>query len=126
MKISDPNHQEILKQVGLLYLGYFDSEKFIGYISHAYQNSETEAMDEIYRMYEHVLLHKDSGLRVSYLTTESYFGDTVEYIVIDCFVFTKQNQKLGVTAIDLEKQTFETTAGTLSFKDVRNSVAEGD
>lgn len=125
MKISNPAFQKIVAQVGLRVNDY-DELSFKRYISHSYRDSETEARDEVHRMYEYVVLHKESGLRVSYLTTESYFGETVEYSLIDCFVITRQNQKLGVTAIDLEKHTFETSAGTLPFSVVRNTVDEKD
>ncbi|MEQ1588326.1 MAG: hypothetical protein ABL895_20750 [Cyclobacteriaceae bacterium] len=125
MKISNPAFQKIVAQVGL-HLNDYDGFNFKGYISHSYKDSETEARDEVHRMYEHVVLHKESGLRVSYLTSESYFGETVEYIVIDCFVFTRENQKQSITAIDLEKHTFETAAGTLPFSAVRNTVDEKD
>ncbi len=53
----------------------YDDLNFKKYIPHAYQNSETETMDEIYRMCECALLHKVSGLQVSYLTSESYYGE---------------------------------------------------
>lgn len=126
MKISNPAHQEILHQINLINLDSIDNNEFAGYTPFAYRNSETEAMDEVYRMHEHVLLHKRSGLRMSYLSTESYDGQTVEYTVINCFVITLQNQKYSVKKIDMEKQTFETTAGILPFHDVRNTVEKGD
>lgn len=124
MKISNPNHQKVIEQVGL-HLNNYDLN-FKKYIPHGYQDSETEAMDEIYRMCEHALLHKESGLRVSYLTSESYYGDFVEYTVIDCFVITLQNQKHSVTGIDLEKRIFETPSGTLPFSAIRNTLEESD
>lgn len=77
-------------------------------------------------MYERVLLHKVSGLRIAYLTEESYYDDTVEYLVIDCFVITHQNEKRSVTAIHLENRQFETTVGFLPFVDVRATLVEGD
>jgi hypothetical protein len=124
MKISNPNHQKIVRQVGLNFTDY--DLNFKKYIPQAYPNSETEAMDEIYRMYEHALLHKESGLRVSYLTSESYYGDSVEYTIIDCFVITFQNQKYSVTGIDLEKRIFDTPSGTLPFSAVRNTLDKSD
>lgn len=114
-----------MRQVGL-HLSYYNDFNFKRYISHSYEDSETEARDEVHRMHEAVVLHKESGLRVSYLTTESYDGNSVEYRVIDCFVFTLQNQKLSVTAIDLEQQAFETPSGTLPFSAVRNTVDKSD
>ena len=124
MKISDPNHKKIIQQVGLQLSDY--DFKFKRYISASYADSETEARDQVHRMHESVAMHKESGLRVSYLTTESYDGNSVEYSVIDCFVFTLQNQKLSVTAIDLERQVFETRSGTLPFSAVRNTVDKSD
>ena len=126
MKIINPAHQQILQQINLFHLGSVDYEEFTAYIPFTYRNSETEAMDEIYRMYEHVLLHKRTGLRISYLTTESYDGDTVAYTVFNCFVITHQNQRYGVHAIDLQKQIFETTAGELPFSAIRNKLAAND
>lgn len=126
MKILNPAHQEILNQINLFHLSSIDYDEFVGYTPFAYRNSDTEAMDEIYRMHEHALLHKRTGLRMSYLSTESYDGQTVEYTVIDCFVITHHNQKCSVKKIDLEKQTFETTAGILPFHTVRNTVEKGD
>jgi hypothetical protein len=126
MKISNPVHVPILQQINLLQLDDFDKAEFTNYMPAGYRNSETEAMDEIYRMSEHVLLHKRTGLRIAYLTTESYYGDKVEYSVFDCFVVTHQNQKHKILSIDLENQSFETTTGRLPFHAVRNTRDEGD
>ena len=126
MKISNPKHQKIVAQVGLHDPDYYDEFNFKKYISYAYKDSETEARDAIHRMYEHVILHKESGLRISYLSSESYDGNSVEYSVIDCFVFTLQNQKLSVTNINMEKRLFETASGILPFGDVRNTRDERD
>jgi hypothetical protein len=126
MKISNPIHATILQQVNLFQLDDFDKAEFTGYMPCAYRNSETEAMDEIYRMSEHVLIHSRTGLRIAYLTTESYYGDKVEYTVFDCFVITHQNQKHKVLSIDLENLSFETTAGRLSFHALRNTHDEKD
>lgn len=126
MKVSNPNHAAILQQVGLFQLNDYNVNEFIGYASAYYLNSDTEARDEVHRMYERILLHKVSGLRIAYLVEESYYGDSAEYLVIDCFVITNQNQKLSVTAIDLQKQLFESSIGSLPFNDVRNTLQEGD
>jgi hypothetical protein len=126
MRISNPSHAAILQHVGLSQINHYSISEFIGYVSASYLNSETEARDEVHRMYERILLHKMSGLRIAYLVEESYDGDSAEYIVIDCFVITNQNQKVSVQAIDLEKQIFGIANGALAFQDVRNTLVDGD
>jgi len=126
MRISNPNQAMILEQVGLSQLHDYNISDFAGYVSAAYVNSATEARDEVHRMYERILLHKVSGLRIAYLIEESYYGDSVEYLVINCFVITHQHQKVNVTAIDLQKQLFESETGELPFQAVRNTLLEGD
>jgi hypothetical protein len=126
MKVPNPNHATILQQVGLFQLNDYRVSEFIGYVSPSYVNSETEARDEVHRMYERILLHKESGLRIAYLTEEDYYGEKTEYLVIDCFVITHQHQKLSVTAIDLQKQLFESETGSHTFQTVRKTRDEGD
>ena len=126
MRTSNPNQAAILEQIGLLQINEYSVSDFAGYVSASYQGSETEARDEVHRMYERILLHKASGLRIAYLTEESYYGDSVEYLVIDCFVITHKQEKLSVKAIDCQKQVFESATGSLPFRDVRNTLHEGD
>jgi|SRR5688572_26951155 len=126
MKISNPKHAMILQQIGLSQLGDYSISEFAGYASKSYLNSATEARDEVHRMYERILLHKMSGLRITYLIEESYYGDEVEYLLIDCFVITHQQQKLSVTSINLEEQLFETETRSIPFRDVRNTLLETD
>lgn len=126
MKTSNPNQAAILQHIGLFQVDDYSTDEFIGYVSASYLNSATESRDEVHRMYERILLHKVSGLRIAYLTEESYFDDTVEYLVIDCFVITDQNKKLSVKAINLEKQLFETAIGFLPFQNVRCTLQKGD
>lgn len=125
MKISNPNHAAIVQQVGLQLPDYSINE-FNGYVSASYLNSATEARDEVHRMSERIVLHKESGLRIAYLIEESYFGDSAEYIVIDCFVITHQQQKVSVKTIDLLQQHVEIETGTISFQAIRNTIQEGD
>ena len=126
MRTSNPNQASILQQIGLLNVNDYSINEFIGYVSASYLNSATEARDEVHRMYERILLHKVTGLRIAYLTEESYYDDAVEYLVIECFVITHGNQKMSVATINLEKQLFETASGSLPFSDVRNTLQKGD
>lgn len=126
MKIPRSEHAAMLQQVGLSSPGQYRTDEFAGYVSASYVNSDTEERDAVHRMYERILLHKASGLRIAYLVEESYFGDAVEYLIIDCFVITYEGQRLSVKAIDLQQQLFEGPAGSFSFEAVRNTLAEGD
>jgi hypothetical protein len=126
MRTSNPNHVIILQQVGLSAVHDYNVREFTGYVSAAYRNSATEDRDGVHRMYERILLHHASGLRIAYLTEESYFDDTPEYLVIDCFVITREQQKVSVQAIDLQKQLFTSAIGPLPFQSIRPTLEEGD
>lgn len=126
MRFSKPYQAAILQQIGLLQLNDYSISEFAGYVSASYLNSATEARDEIHRMYERILLHKASGLRIAYLTEENYDGDLAEHLIIDCFVITHQGEKVSVTSVDLQKQRFETGTASLPFSTIRNTRNEGD
>jgi hypothetical protein len=126
MKTSNPNQASILQQIGLFQISDYSINEFVGYVSASYLNSATEARDEVHRMYERILLHKMSGLRIAYLVEESYYDDNVEYLVIDCFVITHHGHKLSVTAINFEKQFFETAIDSIPFNEVRNTLQKLD
>jgi hypothetical protein len=126
MRTSNPNQAAILQQVGLSQFNDYSVNEFAVYVSASYLNSATEARDEVHRMYERILLHKMSGLRIAYLTEESYYDDNVEHLVIDCFIITHQNQKMSVKGIQLENQVFETETGFLPFQAVRATLQEDD
>ena len=126
MRTSNPNQAAILQKVGLSQLPDYSVSEFTGYASASYANSATEDRDAVHRMSERILLHNVSGLRIAYLIEESYDGDSAEYLVIDCFVITDQMQKLSVSAIDLQKQLFESATGSIPFLAVRNTLQDGD
>jgi hypothetical protein len=126
MRTSHPSQAAILQQVGLAEVNDYNVREFTGYVSAAYRNSATEDRDAVHRMYERILLHHASGLRMAYLTEESYFDDTTEYLLIDCFVITRDQQKVSVQAIDLQKQLFTSAIGPLPFEDIRPTLEEGD
>lgn len=75
-------------------------------------------MDEVYRMNEVVLMHKATGLRIEYLTTESYYGDELRYRVRDMFIITNEGQRLSVLAADFANEVFDTPSGAVPFKEV--------
>lgn len=97
----------------------FNKDLFHRYTPQDYLHSERKDMDEVYRMEEIVLIHKSSGLRLEYLTTESYFGDEYRYRIRDIFILTKALKRIAVTDIDFTREMFVTPEGVIPFSEVR-------
>lgn len=93
----------------------YPSSDFTRYVSPEYLKSERHETDEAYRMFEPSLLHHESGLRITYTTTESYDGESTEYKLIDLFVITPDKRQLAVTDVDFEKKLIVTPGETLPF-----------
>ncbi len=121
MKISKARQDQILSSIGLKLepdnIAYEESQ-FMKYISKEYLTSERKQTDEIYRMFELNLLHRDSGLRIVYTSTESYFGDHVEYKVIDLFIISATQKRLELADVDFTKRAFLTSDGVIPFAEV--------
>ena len=99
-----------------------DKNHFIEYVSKEYQqNTELREMDEVYRMHEQILLHKETGLRFRYSTYENYVGDEVEYKFIEMFVVNNLNQKLEVFEINMRTRIVTTKEGEISFDELSKS-----
>lgn len=96
----------------------FDPLVYTTYRTEEYKNSSRMDTDEVYRMSEIVALHKASGLRLVFLTTEDYSGENVTYTIHDHFIITLQNKKLKATDINLAKKYFLTSDGEVFFSDV--------
>jgi hypothetical protein len=95
----------------------YDPTKFRNYVSSEYQNSPRKETDEVYRMFEITLLHIETGLRFTYVTTENYDGDTVEYKLKDIFIITPLGQQLTVREVNFSNKKCHTTDGKfLSFR----------
>lgn len=107
------------------YVPAFDRDLFHLYTPDDYLSSSRKEMDEVYRMSELVLLHTESGLRLEYLTTESYDGDEYRYRLRSIFIVTKSGKTINVTEADFEKKYFETTEGTIPFSEVKMNT-KGD
>lgn len=118
MKISKAKQGQILSSIGLILRGNiisYEESQFKKYISQEYMNSERKKSDEIYRMFEITLLHSDSGLRIVYTTTESYYGDSVEYKLIDIFITTLTQERLEIVDVDFSKKVFFTSNEIIPF-----------
>ena len=126
MEEANESRQALLAAIGLKeimternYCDPFNKDHFHRYTSQEYLQSANREMDEVYRMGEVVLMHKQTGLRVGYLTTETYYGDELRYRVMDVFVITKGGRSVGVTGIDFNKQMFDTPNGAIPFDEVK-------
>ena len=69
-------------------------------------------------MFEINLLHKASGLRIVYTTTESYYGDSVEYRVITIFIITRSQKQHEIVNADFNEEIFFTTTESIPFTEV--------
>lgn len=124
-----PHHRlaQILSTLGLTVgpdVINYHSDAFTKYVSTEYLNSERHESDEVYRMFELTLLHNATGLRIVYTTSESYFGDSVEYKVIGLYITTAQQQTRSVLDVDFEKEEFITSTGRVEFAEVDKGVDE--
>lgn len=127
MKVHKENHNKILSKIGLsaqmtkgLSSYIYDETKFTQYVSSEYRSSQRKETDEVYNMYEIVLLHKTTGLRITYTTTESYDGETVEYMMINIFVKTSAVSSLQVLDVDFDGKLVFTEAETIAFDAIDN------
>lgn len=125
MKLSELRQSQILSAIGLT-LSHdtisYEDRHFKKYVSREYLNSERRQSDEIYRMFEPTLLHVESGLRLVYTTTEGYYGDSVEYRLINIFIVTLTNKHLDVEDVDFNKKVFLTSTGIIPFAEVDRLV----
>jgi hypothetical protein len=112
---------EVLNKLGLqphmVWKGtsVYDEELFEKYVSEEYKNSRRFETDEFYSMFENILLHKSSGLRVRLTSTESYDGERVDYKVIGLFIITLDNRNLNVLDADFDQKVFVTPEQIISF-----------
>jgi len=103
----------------------FDEDIFQIYVSEEYKNSSRNDTDEVYRMSEIVALHKISGLRLVYITTEDYYGNTVTYKLNDMFIITLQQKKLKPIDMNTTKKYFVILEGQIPFLNVKKD-SKGD
>ena len=118
--LDEPALRKILRSVGLHIgrdvLNYLSGD-FARYTTREYLTSERHKTDGAYRMFEGNLLHKDSGLRVTYTSAEDYYGEHVDYKVIAMFILTNKGQTIDITDVDLERRVFETALGDVPFSE---------
>lgn len=121
MKINKAKSDQLLSAIGLevsQHHIFYDESQFKKYISSEYMNSERFQSDKIYRMFELTLMHKASGLRNTYTTTESYYGEHVDYKVIALFIITESQQQIEIVDVDFNQHVFVTSAEMIPFTEV--------
>jgi hypothetical protein len=121
IKISKLKQDQILASIGLQLeanILSYEANHFTKYVSIEYLNSDRKQSDEIYRMDERTLLHLRSGLRLAYTITESYFGDSVEYKLIDIFIITPTQKHQEIVDVDFSKEVFYTPGEIVAFAEV--------
>ena len=93
----------------------FDPAIFEIYVSEEYQHSSRKDVDEVYRMNEIVVIHKASGLRLVFNSTEDYNGENVRYKSIDHYIITNENKKLRPFDINIAEEQFIMDNGVIPF-----------
>ena len=86
--------EKVLKQIGLKSeiickepdFYFWDEKEYLKYTEREYLNSPTKEVDEVYRMSEFILLQKRTGIRLRVIYSENYYGDELDYKIIQVFV----------------------------------------
>ena len=96
----------------------YNESEFTSYVSSEYKKSKRKVVDTVYGIFEIVLFHNKTGLRIGYTTTEDYYGDIVKYKLNKIFIITETDDHHDVLIIDFKKQVFLTTQKIISFDKV--------
>ena len=126
MRKSQDKLEKVLGAIGLKrhmvwkpYSNAYNRGRFTNYVSTEYLNSDRKDTDEAYRMFEITLLHDETGLRISYTTSESYDGDTVDYKLNNVFIQTNSGLMYDVVDVDFEKKIIKVENDIIPFEEVR-------
>jgi hypothetical protein len=130
MKAAHTKVNKVLSAVGLkermsvsgtVFYAY-DRNKFKEYYSRRHTDPFITEMDEVYGIMEANILHLETGLRITFLASESYFGDIVEYHFFEVFIITFDKETFKVEDIDIQKEMFYTKDKTIPFLDVDRTI----
>jgi hypothetical protein len=97
---------------------FWDEKEFLKYTESEYLNSPTKEVDEVYRMSEFILLHKRTGIRLRVIYSENYYGDELDYRIIEVFVILIDGEKNNVVELNVENKTITTDTGITNFKSI--------
>jgi hypothetical protein len=115
--------EKILNQFGLKSeitckepnMNFWDEKEYLKYTEREYLNSKTKEVDEVYRMSEFILLNYKTGIRFRVIYSENYFGDELDYKIIEVFVILIDGTYKSVLELNLDKQTIKTEDGLVDF-----------
>ena len=118
--------EEILSQFGLQSeitckepnMYFWNEKEYLKYTEREYLNSKTKEVDEVYRMSEFILLNYKSGVRFRVIYSENYFGDELDYKIIEVFVILTDGVYKNVLELNLDERTIKTEDGLVDFSSV--------
>jgi hypothetical protein len=118
--------EEILNQFGLKSeitckepnMYFWDEKEYLKYTEREYLNSKTKEVDEVYRMSEFILLNHKTGIRFRVIYSENYFGDELDYKIIEVFVLLIDGTYKSVLELNLDKQTIKTEDEVVDFSSI--------
>ncbi len=97
---------------------FWDDKEYLKYTEREYLNSKTKEVDEVYRMSEFILLNYKTGIRFRVMYSENYFGDELDYKIIEVFVILNDGTYNSVIELNLDKQTINTEDGVVDFSSI--------
>jgi len=100
---------------------FWDEAEYKQYVTAGYRNSSFAETDSAYSMYEGNLVNLQTGLRITYLGTEGYFGDYMSYKIIAAFVLTKEKELFYIDDIDPENKFFTAGNNKITFEETLKS-----
>ena len=118
--------EKILNQFGLKSeitckepnMNFWDEKEYLKYTEREYLNSKTKEVDEVYRMSEFILLNYKTGIRFRVIYSENYFGDELDYKIIEVFVLLIEGTYKSILELNLDKQTIKTEDGLVDFSSI--------
>jgi len=118
--------EKVLKQIGLKSeitckepdFHFWDEKEYFKYTEREYLNSPTKEVDEVYRMSEFILLQKRTGIRLRVIYSENYYGDELDYKIIQVFVILNDGEINNVLELNVENKTITTDEGIINFKSI--------
>jgi len=97
---------------------FWDDKEYLKYTEREYLNSKTKEVDEVYRMSEFILLNYKTGIRFRVIYSENYFGDELDYKIIEVFVLLNDGTYKSVLELNIDKQTIKTENGLVDFSSI--------
>ena len=97
---------------------FWDDKEYLKYTEREYLNSKTKEVDEVYRMSEFILLNYKTGIRFRVIYSENYFGDELDYKIIEVFVLLIDGTYKSVLELNLDKRTIKTEDEVVDFSSI--------